>query len=174
MAQPLPSSDLSIERAPSGDERVDTFYFGPDDFALEVEEDFKSRIWEEDRDLWLFFLKEELVAGARLGFRNLDPPHAEAGASDRRRYHLVLSVGVNVAYQGRRDSQTGRSLIRSIFGFIVAKARAREGCVGVSLWVRAANTHAVDVYRAFGFEVTDEFPDEDYANEWTYEMKLWF
>lgn len=39
----------------------------------------------------------------------------------------------------------------SMFDFIEAQARAKDGCVGVSLWVRADNARAVAFYKKVGF-----------------------
>jgi hypothetical protein len=117
---------LEIERAVAGDPRVETFYFGGEPWAVEVEEEFKSGIWEADGDLWLFLWNEDLVAGARLGFWNRDPPHLDASDVARRKYFLVLSFGVNVPFQKQPDpgSTPRTTFARSILAYVESKARA--------------------------------------------------
>jgi len=164
------------ERAIAGDPRVETFYFGSEPWAVEVEEELKSGIWEEDRDLWLFLQEEELVAGARLGFWKLDPPHRHAPFDERQRYYLVIAFGVNVPFQGERDPGSpapGRSYARSILAYIEAKARTRADCVGLSLWVRVNNYRARRVYETWGFDYDPAGPFDD-EGEPTLEMKKWF
>jgi len=172
MPTPLPNSSLTIEKALPNDARIDEFYFGPEDYAVEVEEEFKSRIWEEDRDLFLFALEGELVAGARLDFWNRDPPHKDPEDGERRRYYLVIALGINVPFQGQRDPVSGQKYSRIIFDYIESKARDREDCVGLTLWVRAANERARAIYVHWGFQyVAEPFLDDD---KLTYEMKKWF
>ena len=175
MPTPIPGSDLEIERAVAGDPRVETFYFGGEPWAVEVEDEFKSGIWEADRDLWFFLWNDDLVAGARLGFWNRDPPHLDASDIARRKYFLVLSFGVNVRYQKQPDpgSTPRTTFARSILAYIEAKGRANASCIGLSLWVRADNKHACKLYEDLGFtyDANGSFDDDGLE---TFEMRKWF
>lgn len=138
-----------------------------------MQEEFQSRVWEEDRDLYLFTQAEVVVAGARIGRWNLDPPHRDPATSGRMRYYLVLGLGINEPFQGTADPGSGHSYVRSIIEWVEGKATSAE-CVGLSLWVRSANRHARDVYEHLGFEyVGDEFNDPDANEEPTFEMRKW-
>ncbi len=176
MPTALSGSDLSIERAVIADPRVATFYFGPDPWSVEVEEEFKSGIWEEDRDLWLFLLGDTLVAGARLDFANLDAPHRDSPDRGRKKYFLILSFGVNVPFQGKPDSGSDprRSYARSILAYIEEKGRAKANCIGLSLWVRAENERARHVYEEWGFKYGPSGSFIDEGGEETFEMRKWF
>ena len=166
---------MEIERAVAGEPRVDTFYFGGEPWAVEVEEEFKSRIWEADRDLWLFLWNDDLVGGARLGFWNRDPPHLDASDVARRKYFLVLSFGVNVPFQKQPDpgSTPHTTFARSILAYIEAKGRANASCIGLSLWVRADNKHARKLYEDLGFKYDPSGSFDDDGLE-TFEMRKWF
>jgi RimJ/RimL family protein N-acetyltransferase len=175
MPAQIPGSDLTIERAVAGDPRVETFYFGAEPWAVEVEEEFKSGVWEDDRDLWLFLLNDDLVAGARLGFWNRDPPHLDVSDVSRRKYFLILSFGVNVPFQKQPDpgSDPETTFARSILAYIESKGRANASCIGLSLWVRADNERARAMYEALGFGYDPSGPFDDDGLE-TYEMRKWF
>lgn len=166
---------MEIERAVAGDPRVETFYFGGEPWAVEVEEEFKSGIWEADGDLWLFLWNDDLVAGARLGFWNRDPPHLDASDVARRKYFLVLSFGVNVPFQKQPDpgSTPRTTFARSILDYIESKARANASCIGLSLWVRADNKHARKLYEDLGFKYDANGSFDDDGLE-TFEMRKWF
>ena len=103
VGQRIEGSSLHIAVASPDDPRIDEFYFGDEVWEAEIATEFKSRIWEEKRDMFLFALDDEtLVAGARMGFRNIAHPHRDS-TEGRAKYFLLLSFGVNAPFQGELD-----------------------------------------------------------------------
>lgn len=164
----IAGSSLIVRKARATDTSIDNFYFGPEDWAVEVEEEFKSRVWEPDRDLFLYLLDDPenenvLVAGARLGYGNLpDPASPIPTEGERRHYFLVMSFGVQVDFQHKDDpaSDPPRRWASIVMDHAEAKARAKERCVGMSLWVRVENAGAQRFYERHGFKV-ERGPFED-------------
>lgn len=120
---------------------------------------FKSRQWfnvDKDKALPPTYVVRtapagEVVGFVALGFRNYDHPHD--GSGQRAKYLVVYVAGVNVPFQGKEDSGSkGQTYAASMFDFIESQARAKDVCVGVSLWVRANNARAVAFYKKVGFE----------------------
>jgi ribosomal protein S18 acetylase RimI-like enzyme len=144
-------SALVVLRASPDDSRIDDFYFGDEPWATEVEQEFKSRIWERNRDLFLFCFAGEVVAGARLSYRPLGEPHRDS--SERARYFLIVSFGVNVPFQRQPDpGSPNRTFASTILNYAEAKGRERPDCVGLSLFVREGNARARRLYERHGFE----------------------
>lgn len=153
VGQWIEGSSLHIAVASPDDPRIDEFYFGDEVWEAEIATEFKSRIWEEQRDMFLFALDDEtLVAGARMGFRNIAHPHRDS-TEGRAKYFLLLSFGVNAPFQGKLDSvDRSRSHAKVILDEIERRARAKPECIGLSLHVRTANGKARHVYEKRGFE----------------------
>lgn len=151
--QRIEGSSLHIAVASPDDPRIDEFHFGDEVWEAEVAAEFKSRIWEEKRDMFLFSLDDHtLVAGARMGFRNIAHPHRDS-TEGRAKYFLVLSFGVNARFQGEPDGvDRSRSYAKVILDEIERRAREKPECVGLSLHVRVANEKARHVYEKRGFE----------------------
>lgn len=160
----IAGSSLTARKAQPTDPLIDTFSFGADDWALEVEEEFKSRVWFKSKSsLWLFLRDgtdisaEELVAGARFGYGNLpDPATGDADETERLHFYLVMSFGVQLGFQHRDDPLTEppRRWSSVVMDHAESKARAKERCVGMSLWVREENTDAQRFYQnRRGFEI---------------------
>lgn len=93
----------------------------------------------------------EVVGYAAVAFRNGDHPHD--GSGNRARYLMVYVAGVHARFQGcENPNAPGESFAVSIFRVLEGFARDKQGCVGVSLWVRTDNPRAVAFYRKMGFE----------------------
>jgi hypothetical protein len=160
----ISGSSLIARKAQPTDPLIDSFNFGPDDWSREVEDEFKSRIWFKSKSPLFLFLRdsadqdgEELVAGARFGYGNLpDPATGDADETERAHFHLVMSFGVQVTCQHRDDPLTSppRRWASVVMDHAESKARAKDRCVGMSLWVREENTDAQKFYRnRHGFEI---------------------
>lgn len=91
-----------------------------------------------------------MVGYAAVSFRNCEHPHD--GAANKAKYLMIYVTGVAVALHGARNPRAPRkSFAESIFGVLHQFAVAKEGCVGLCLWVRTDNDRAVAFYRKVGF-----------------------
>lgn len=92
-----------------------------------------------------------LVVGyASVSFRNAEHPDDKSAA--RAQYLMIYVAGVNTGFQGQRNPVAPEeTFAASMFGMIEGLAAAKQGCVGLSLWVRASNARAVRFYEKAGF-----------------------
>ena len=93
----------------------------------------------------------EVVGYASVAFRKSDHPFD--GADERALYLLIYVIGVHTRFQGQRNPKgSNESCAASMFLMLANLARARDGCVGLGLWVREDNERAIAFYRKAGFE----------------------
>jgi hypothetical protein len=158
----IPNSSLTIEQATPDNEDIVKFFFGPEWWSKEIESDFKDvNNWNPKVPLFLFYDKNrELIAGATITTRNL--PHPRRDSTDKKRYLLLVSFGVNTPYQGTPDPQNDQKLkyAQIILDCVEQMARADENCFGVSLYVREENIRAYNRYLKNGFIQVSEVFDQ--------------
>ena len=125
----------------------------------EVDAYFRSRQWfNVAKDVatpptyqFLTAQEGEVVGYAAVAFRNCDHPHN--GAATRSRYLMVYVAGVHTRFQGRENPNApGESFAVSMFRVLEGFTQNKQGCVGLTLWVRTDNPRAVAFYRKLGFE----------------------
>ena len=136
------------------DPDLDTFASG----VPEVDAYFRSRQWfnvEKERaapPTYQFLTAQdgEVVGYAAVAFRNCDHPHD--GAGTRSRYLMVYVAGVHSRFQGAENPNApGESFAVSIFRVLEGFALKKQGCVGLTLWVRTDNPRAIAFYEKIGF-----------------------
>jgi len=149
------SASLCTRLALPDDPDIDTLDSG----VAEVDLYFQGRTWfnaskQKAAPPTYQFLTEDagkVIGYAAAAFRNSDHPHD--GSSVRARYLVVYALGVHRPFQGVENPRApGESFAASIVGVLVAFARERVGCVGLSLWVRVNNARAIAFYRRCGFQ----------------------
>ena len=89
------------------------------------------------------------IGYAAAGFANR--AHPDDAAPAKARYLVVFVIGIDKAWQGHKNPDTGSSYAVSIMQELEALARARAGCVGLCLWVRSDNGRAIKLYKKCGF-----------------------
>ena len=150
---PLPSA-LFTRFALPDDPDLDAFDSG----VAEVDAYFRSRQWFNVAKgvaappTYQFLTDEggEVVGYAAVVFRNAEHPHDRS--DDRARYLVIYVTGVHERFQGRENPRAaGETYAVLMFRVLEGFARAKAGCVGMSLWVRADNARAIASYQKVGF-----------------------
>ena len=148
------TAPLFTQFAIPDDPDLDVFASGDD----EVDGFFRSRRWfsaekgQASPPTYVFRTTEggSVVGYAAVSFRNAE--HPDDSSATRARYLMIYVVGVNTAFQGKRNPLApAETFAASIFGVIQGLAGAKQGCVGLSLWVRATNARAIRFYEKVGF-----------------------
>jgi Acetyltransferase (GNAT) family len=136
-----------------------------DSGVVEVDDYFQQRQWFNTGKgkaapptyTFLEVRTSEVIGYAALVFKNLD--HPCDGAGSRAKYLTVYVAGVNLRFQGVENPQSpGENYAESVFGAIDELARTKQGCVGLSLWVREDNLRALAFYRKSGFDMDPSGP----------------
>ncbi len=136
--------DPSLDVFSSGNERVDQY--------------FRNREWYRERQAspptYVFRTAEkgETIGYCAVGFRNQKDPNSQ-GAS-KVKYLVVYMLGVRTEFQGKENALApGQTYANSIMFILEGMARSKEGCIGLTLWVRSNNERGIGFYRKVGFEV---------------------
>ncbi|MBI2377325.1 MAG: GNAT family N-acetyltransferase [Deltaproteobacteria bacterium] len=124
----------------------------------EVDEYFSKRRWfdtgknEHSPPTYQFRTAEhgEVVGYAAVAFRS--GPHPNDNSTTRAKYLVVYVAAVHSRFAGQRNpARPSESFAASMFSILEAIARAKAGCVGLSLRVRTDNHRAIAFYEKVGF-----------------------
>ncbi len=136
--------DPFLEQFSSGYERTDAY--------------FRSREWfnpGKGRSAPPTYVFRVAEGGPVVGYCSFDfgkQPHPDNGSETKARYLVIYMIGVDQAFQGIQNPLApGQSYAASIMAVIEGTARAKQSCVGLSLWVRSTNEVAMAFYRKVGF-----------------------
>lgn len=138
------------------DEDLDEFDSGVD----EVTNYFRKRVWFSTDQNAASPPTYTFVDGAgnRIGYAAVafrKCPHPNDKANEKKRYLVVYVVGVDRTFHGQVNAQLGETYARTIFRTLTRFAEEKDGCEGLSLWVRTDNERAIAFYKKVGF-VSDE------------------
>lgn len=149
---PRSAATLHAQFAIPDDPNLDTFSSG----VAEVAAYFRSRQWFSAKKgeasppthQFLTDVGGDVVGYAAVSFRNCDHPYD--GAPSKAKYLMIYVTGVDQKRHGpgtrvRRASPSLRP------PSACSMASAKDGCVGLCLWVRADNDRAIAFYRKVGF-----------------------
>ncbi|MFM8524200.1 MAG: GNAT family N-acetyltransferase [Cyanobacteriota bacterium] len=119
---------------------------------------FRSRQWfnfdkgRPSPPTYVFRVRE---GGPVVGYCAFDfgkQPHPDGASATKARYLVIYMIGVDRAFHGTKNPLApGQTYAASIMAVIEDIARAKESCVGLSLWVRSTNEAAIGLYRKVGF-----------------------
>ena len=128
---------------------------------------FRSREWfnaEKGRAAPPTYVFRASEDGPVVGYCAFDfgkRPHPDDASTTKARYLVIYMIGVDQAFQGRQNPLApGQTYAASIMSVIEDIARARESCVGLSLWVRSTNEAAIGLYRKVGFKEDSGRPSQ--------------
>lgn len=148
------AATLHTQFALPDDPNLDTFSRG----VAEVDAYFRSRQWfnakkgEVSPPTYQFRtdVGGDVVGYAAVSFRSCE--HAHDGAPSKAKYLMIYVTGVDRRLHGARNPRApNESFAASIFGVLDGFAAAKDGCMGLCLWVRADNDRAIAFYRKVGF-----------------------
>jgi len=136
--------DPFLDRFSSGYERTDAY--------------FRSREWfnpGKGRSAPPTYVFRVAEGGPVMGYCAFDfgkQPHPDNASETKARYLVIYMIGVDQAFQGIPNLlASGQTYAASIMAVIEDIARAKQSCVGLSLWVRSTNYVAMAFYRKVGF-----------------------
>lgn len=145
---------LTVAFALPDDPALDAFCSGD----AEVDAYFRSRRWfNPEKALaapptyaFHFAPGGPLVGLAAIAFRNA--PHPTDDSPRRAKVLMVYALGVGQPFQGQPNplaphQTAAASIIDILHGF----AAAKEGCLGLALWIRSTNQRALRFYEKMGF-----------------------
>lgn len=120
---------------------------------------FRSRQWfkfDKGRSSPPTYVFRTAEGGPTVGYCAYDfrkQPHPDNAGEATARYLVIYMIGVDQEFQGKQNPLApGQTYAASIMSVIEDIARARESCVGLSLWVRSTNHAAIGLYRKVGFK----------------------
>ena len=88
-------------------------------------------------------------------------PHPDSASATKARYLVIYMIGVDRAFQGTQNPLApGQTYAASIMAVLEDIARAKQSCVGLSLWVRSTNEVAIAFYRKVGFTADPGGPSQ--------------
>jgi len=80
-------------------------------------------------------------------------PHPVSASATKARYLVIFMIGVDQAFQRTQNPLApGQTYAASMMAVLEDIARAKQSCVGLSLWVRSTNKAAIGLYRKVGFK----------------------
>ena len=136
--------DPELDRFDSGDDEVNAY--------------FRSRRWfnaERGQAAPPTYVFRTVPGGPVIGYAAVSPRSAgypDDQSTSQARYMMIYVVGVNRRFQGQRNPLAPvETFAASIFAVIEGFAASKEGCVGLSLWVRSTNKRAIRFYEKMGF-----------------------
>lgn len=136
--------DPFLDRFTSGYETMDSY--------------FRSRRWfkaERGRSSPPTYVFRTAEGGPIVGYCAFDfgkQPHPDSASTTKARYLVIYMIGVDRAFHGNQNPLApGQTYAASFMAVIEDIARAKESCVGLSLWVRSTNEAAIGLYRKVGF-----------------------
>lgn len=132
-------------------DRFSSGYQAADDY-------FRNRKWfnvEKGRSCPPTYAFRAHEGGLVVGYCAFDfgkRPHPDDSSEAKARYLVIYMIGVDQAFQRTQNPLApGQTYAASIMSVLEDIARARESCVGLSLWVRSTNEAAIGLYRKVGF-----------------------
>ena len=150
-------ADPELERFDCGEEEVNAY--------------FRNLCWfnsEKNRHApptYVFRTVEggPVVGYASVGFANAN--HPTDGSVLRAKYLRIYVVGVNVEYQRcKNPNESNCTFAHSILRILEKEknyfAASKKDCLGLCLWVRSNNTHAINFYKKVGFEEEPSGPTQ--------------
>jgi ribosomal protein S18 acetylase RimI-like enzyme len=88
-------------------------------------------------------------------------PHPDKASEAMARYLVIYMIGVHQAFQRTQNPLApGQTYAASIMAVLEDIARAKQSCVGLSLWVRSTNEAAIGLYRKVGFTADPGGPSQ--------------
>jgi ribosomal protein S18 acetylase RimI-like enzyme len=136
--------DTFLDRLSSGYERTDRYFRN--------REWFRSDKGRSSPPTYVFRVAE---GGPVVGYCALDfgkQPHPDDASEAKARYLVIYMIGVDQAFQRTQNPLApGQTYAASIIAVLEDIARAKQSCVGLSLWVRSTNEVAMAFYRKVGF-----------------------
>ena len=88
-------------------------------------------------------------------------PHPDDTSATKARYLVIYMIGVDQAFQRTQNPLApGQTYAASIMAVLEDIARAKQSCVGLSLWVRSTNEVAIAFYRKVGFTADPGGPSQ--------------
>jgi ribosomal protein S18 acetylase RimI-like enzyme len=119
---------------------------------------FRSRKWfktdkgRSSPPTYVFRVGED---GPVVGYCAFDfgkQPHPDNASEAKARYLVIYMIGIDQAFRGTQNPLApGQTYAASIMAVLEDIARAKQSCVGLSLWVRSTNEVAMAFYRKVGF-----------------------
>jgi ribosomal protein S18 acetylase RimI-like enzyme len=136
--------DPFLDRFLCGYERADCYFRG--------REWFKADKGRSSPPTYVFRVAE---GGPVVGYCAFDfgkRPHPDHASATKARYLVIYMIGVDQAFQRIQNPLApGQTYAASIMAVLEDIARAKQSCVGLSLWVRSTNEVAMAFYRKVGF-----------------------
>jgi len=128
---------------------------------------FRSRQWfkfDKNRSSPPTYVFRVHKGGPVVGYCAIDfgkQPHPDDASEDKARFLVIYMIGVDDAFQGTQNPlATGQTYAASIMAVLEDIARAKQRCVGLSLWVRSTNQVAIAFYRKVGFTADPGGPSQ--------------
>ena len=119
---------------------------------------FRSRQWfkfDKNRSSPPTYVFRVRKGGPVVGYCAFDfgkQPHPDNASEAKARYLVIYMIGVDQEFQCKQNPLApGQTYAASIMSVIEDIARAKQSCVGLSLWVRSTNEAAIGLYRKVGF-----------------------
>ena len=136
--------DPFLDQFSSGYERTDRY--------------FRKREWfnpDKGRSAPPTYVFRVAKGGPVVGYCAFDfgkQPHPDDASTTKARYLVIYMIGVDQEFQGTQNPLApGQTYAASIMAVLEDIARAKQSCVGLSLWVRSTNEVAMAFYRKVGF-----------------------
>jgi ribosomal protein S18 acetylase RimI-like enzyme len=145
---------IFVELAEPDDSFLDVFCCGHE----RVEHYFRSRAWFAEKSkggslttyVFRISLGGPVVGYAAVSFRN--QPHPDDTSTSKAKVLVISMLGVDQAFQGQQNPLApGYTYAASIMAELEERARSKANCVGLKLWVRSTNDHAIGFYIKLGF-----------------------
>ncbi|MFH1468170.1 MAG: GNAT family N-acetyltransferase [Pseudomonadota bacterium] len=145
---------LHVQHALPNDPDLDALATG----VAEVDRYFRSRAWFDSgkgRASPATYQFRTGPGGAVVGYASAAfrlQAHPSDGVPERARFLVVYVLGLHRPFQGTENpAASGRRYADCVLEALEELARARDECVGLSLWVREDNARAIAFYERRGF-----------------------